>query len=404
MRRRPRTRPAVALLALTLFGCGGGGSGSGGATSAPQSTPSASNQVTVKVMQDPDISNVATINIPYVTVTVCDSNGSCQSVDHVVVDTGSYGLRILKSAVSQLVLPPVAGSVPGQSLAECATFLDGYMWGSVAMAGVRIGGEKTTTNIPIQLIADPSLPSAPSPSCTGTGPDESTLVGIGGNGILGVGQFVNDAGLYYSCSASSCTALTTANGNIPSSQQVSNPVASFPTDNNGVILQMPGVPGTGAATASGVLTFGIGTQSDNDLGGYSILRADFNGNFSATLQGQTYGSSFIDSGSNRNFATLSGVPTNSYGDYAPPALTTYPITLSPNVGSGTALPTQIQVIDSEQLDFSNMAFNDIDDPGTSSGAAGYVDLGFPYFFGKSIALVIAGRNSPQGVGPLYGIR
>ena len=354
-------------------------------------------------MQDPDITTATTPNIPYVTITLCDSNGSCQSVDHIVVDTGSYGLRVLKSAVTQLVLPAVAGSSPGEELGECATFLDGYMWGSVVEASVQIGAEKTRTAIPVQLIADPTLPAAPSPSCTGTGPNESNLVGVGGNGILGVGQFINDDGLYYSCSASACTALTTANSNIPVSQQVSNPVAAFEADNNGVILQMPGVPSSGAATASGTLTFGVGTQADNGIGGYAILQADGNGNFSATLQGQTYGSSFMDTGSNFNFATLSGVPVNAQGDYAPTALTSYPVTLTPSVGSGNPLSTQIQVIDSQQLDVSYMAFDDVDDPATSAGPAGYVDLGMPYFYGKSIALVISGMSSPAGVGPLYAL-
>ncbi len=403
MRVRATYRTLLAALALALTGCGGGGGGGSG-TSGAVSSPSAANQVTVTVMQDPDIAGVATTNIPYVTLTVCDTNGSCESVDHIVVDTGSYGLRILKTAVPQLVLPPDAGSSPGEHMGECVTFLDGYMWGSVAQASVQIGGEKTTTNIPIQLIADPSLPSAPSPSCTGTGPDESNLVGIGGNGILGIGPFVSDAGLYYSCGASSCTALTTASANIPVSQQVSNPVAAFLVDNNGVILQMPSVPSTGAATASGVLTFGIGTQSDNSISGYAMLQADPSGDFSATLQGQIYGSSFIDSGSNLNFATLSGVAINSRGDYAPTGLSSYPVTLTPNVGLGSALATQIQVIDSEQLDFSNMAFDDIDDPGTSAGPSGYVDLGMPFFYGRSVAFVISGRASPEGVGPLYGVQ
>lgn len=399
---RSACRLAAGALALALAACGGGGSPPAG--SAPPAVATAANQVPVSVMQEPAIANKRTINIPYVTVTVCDAAGNCQAVDHVVVDTGSYGLRILRSALNQLSLAPMTVSAPPGRLGECATFLGGYLWGSVARATVKIGGEQTTAPVPVQLIADPALPSAPSPSCTGTGTDIGSLDALGGNGILGVGHFVHDQGVYYSCSASSCTQLTSATGNVPVSEQVANPVASFATNNNGVILEMPPVPDAGAPTATGVLTFGVATQADNAIAGYSILAADAGGNFTAVLQGQTYGASFIDSGSNRTFATLSGVPLNRSGDYAPTAATTYPVTLRPNVGGGASIATGIRVKDSEQIDASFMAIGNIADPGTAAGPSGYVDLGMPYFYGRSIAILMSGRTSPQGTGPLYAIQ
>ena len=75
-------------------------------------------------------------------------------------------------------------------------------------------------------------------------------------------------------------------------------VASFATDNNGVIVELPAVSGA-EATVSGSLIFGIlGTQSNNGLGKRNGFwdRLQF-GNFMTTYQSAEY-ESFLDSGSN----------------------------------------------------------------------------------------------------------
>ena len=51
---------------------------------------------------------------------------------------------------------------------------------------------------------------------------------------------------------------------MPLAQQVVNPVTKFAVNNNGVIVQLPPVT-TSAASATGTLVFGIGTQSNNTL-------------------------------------------------------------------------------------------------------------------------------------------
>jgi len=383
------------ICTLVLTGCGGGGGG--GSTSAtPQ--PSVANQVALTVEQDPAINGFPTVNLPYVSVTLCDKTGNCQTIDHIVVDTGSYGLRVLASAVTSLNLP-ISTTVGGGALAECATFLGGYMWGGVHNATIKMAGE-TASNIPVELMGDPNLPSTAPTLCQAqaAGGDIGNLNGIGGNGLLGVGQFVEDQGSYFACvggASGSCnTTLVVA------TNQVSNPVAFFATNNNGVILQMPAISLLGQLSATGTLTFGIDTQANNSVAGYKILPADYLGNFTATIAGQVFTQSFIDSGSNYSFMNLPAYNTNVYGDYAPAAYTTLSGTLTSNtVLTNPAIPVQLGVINTIMLNFASFtAFNDIIDPGSS----GTADLGMPFFYGQSIAFLISGKQVTEGVGPLYG--
>ena len=385
---------AVSFATLFLSGCGGGGGGIS-TTNAP-SPPNLPNQVAMTVEQEPAINAFPTVNLPYVTVTLCDKTGRCQAVDHVVVDTGSYGLRILASAVTSLNLP-ITTTGAGGALAECATFLGGFMWGGVHSATIKIA-EETASSIPVELIGDSSLPSTAPTQCQNRGSDIGNLNGIGGNGLLGVGQFLEDQGSYFSCvngPSGSCSPTLVAPSN-----QVSNPVAYFATDNNGVILQMPAISIYGQKSATGTLTFGIDTQANNSLASYRILPADYLGNFTATISGQPYTQSFIDSGSNYNFMTLPGYNTNIYGDYAPPGYTTLAGTLTSNsMPSSPPIPIQLGMINTNMLNFASFtAFNDIIDPGSS----GTADLGMPFIYGQSIALLISGQQVNEGVGPLFG--
>ena len=72
------------------------------------------------------------VNIAYVTVRICRaSTTQCQDVDHVQVDTGSSGLRILASALGSVVLD-VEAAPGGLPIAECMQFADGSSFGPVA--------------------------------------------------------------------------------------------------------------------------------------------------------------------------------------------------------------------------------------------------------------------------------
>ena len=64
---------------------------------------------------------------------------------HVLVDTGSYGLRIMASALAAAGLTQSDLAEPnnaGNMLAECLPFADGYTWGPLVALDVGIGGER----------------------------------------------------------------------------------------------------------------------------------------------------------------------------------------------------------------------------------------------------------------------
>ena len=152
-----------AVLCLTAIACGGGGGGTAG-TGQPPPPPPTNNTASVIVDEGP--SN-ASVNTMFTSVTVCvpGSTSSCQTIDHIQVDTGSYGLRIL-APVLTLTLP-VETLANGSSLAECTQFVDGFSWGPVVTADFQIAGE-TAKSLPVQVIGDSRFTNIPS-ECSGTG-------------------------------------------------------------------------------------------------------------------------------------------------------------------------------------------------------------------------------------------
>jgi Protein of unknown function (DUF3443) len=130
-----------------------------------------------------------TVNTPFISVKVCvPGTSTCQTIDHVEVDTGSIGLRLISTVVT-ISLPALKDS-SNNPLAECLQFADGTSWGSLATADVTLptSGE-SAKSVNVQLIGASSAGSPPS-ACTGTA--ENSVDTFGANGIIGVGPFVND--------------------------------------------------------------------------------------------------------------------------------------------------------------------------------------------------------------------
>ena len=143
------------------------------------------------------------VNTSFTTVTVCvPGTSNCQTIDHVLVDTGSVGLRLLSAGAAggqlNLSLPPVIGLVNQAPLSECAPFVSGFLWGPLVQADVLTlpdGTGEQASNIPIQVVGQPGQPSPPV-ACSSSGVDLGTLHALGANGILGIGVFAADCGIW----------------------------------------------------------------------------------------------------------------------------------------------------------------------------------------------------------------
>src|SRR5213082_420199 len=321
-RHRQRGKPVRKSVALSsiqlgfLAACGGGGY----MTTPPPptqmiATPGPPNVETITVDAGPPAATFASFNTAFVSVTVCvPGTSTCKTIDHIWLDTGSSGLRIIASV---LTAPP-AITLPSEKdagmnpFAECYQFVDGTIWGSLGVADITLPvSMETASNVHVHIIGDPAYPTVGS-GCTGV--PLSTVSAFGANGILGVGPFAQDCGsfcvttspappVYYSCPSSS----TCAAANVSLTEQVANTVTMFTTDNRGVIVELPAVGSAGATTVSGSLVFGIGTRTNNGLGTATVLPEDPNFFITATYKGTDYTGGYLDSGSNGNFFTDSSL-------------------------------------------------------------------------------------------------
>jgi len=286
-----------------------------------------------------------------------------------------------------------AETVSGKTVADCAGFADGNAWGTVRTADLTIGGE-TASSVPIHVLGDlpQSAAGGTSNSCA-SGTLNDTSSAIAAHGILGVGTAKFDCGLgcantaangvYYGCATSggvtSCTDLA-----VPESQQVTNPIRLFATDNNGVILNMPAVTSSGSTSASGFLTFGIGTASNNALptSGIQQITTDHYGTAkTASLSGTGVSTAFFDTGSNGLFY-LDGSLTwcvFARGFYCPTSTASRTPSVTGYNGVTASIPLSIANAESLFRD-GGYAYNNVG--GTMSGTS--FDFGMPFFYGRTV--------------------
>jgi len=404
---------AFVVLALSLAGCGSGGGGSSTSTSSGVTLTPAVNNVQPIVVDNGPTGLPAGYNVDaaFTTVTICvPGTTTCQSIDHVMVDTGSSGLRILGSALTLTL--PVSITPAGAPLGNCIQYADNsYQWGPVALGDIKLAGEMASS-VPIQITGQAGFAAAPS-GCSAGGTAVDTVLALGANGLLGVGNYRQDCGpactltstnpgLYFACGSQGCAATT-----VSLAGQLQNPVWMFPQDNNGLAIVLPQVGASGQATVSGSMIFGINTQSNNSLGAATAQALDEVGNFTTTFNGVAYSSSFIDSGSNGLYFLTSaqtGLPecagqlSGWYCPASPVSLTA--ITSGPNPNGG-AVPVSTNVafsIANATALFStpNAAFNNLG--GTNPGT---FDWGLPFFFGRTVFIGIESQLSPAGVGPYW---
>ncbi len=404
-------KPVVALVVLLpllsiLASCGGGNSG--GTEVIPP--PIATNVEPMTVDTGPAGLSARAVNIPYITITICDAANNCQTIDHIEVDTGSSGLRILGSALT-INLPPLTSG--GTAVAECTQFADGSSFGPLVVGNLTLPtSQKSVTGLTIQVIGAANYPSVPA-DCPGT--PENTLDAFGAKGILGVGPFVQDCGAacagagfptgwYYTCpTPSSCAAASLA-----LASQVSNPVSFFSADNNGVIVELPAVASSGATSVSGSLVFGIDTASNNNFGTASVATASTDLAYvQVTYNGTVFNNGALDSGSNAVYFTDSGIPqcATAKGLYCPNA--TLNLTATLKGVNNTVLTAPFTVGNAETLLTNNQTAGAIPGlggviPASVTGTTAIqFDLGLPFFFGRNVFTGIEGKAAGAYTGPFY---
>jgi hypothetical protein len=385
----------LALISACGGGGGGGGSSNGGGNGSGGQTPVLN---TLAITVDGSAGNV---NQPMVTITVCaHGSGVCQTIDHVLLDTGSTGLRIMAQALSANLATAFAQQAG--TLANCEQFIQAYSWGPVRQADITLGNEPVVTSA-VQVMDDSFVPAAPA-LCTSNGSLQSfnSLSALGANAILGVGSYKEDCGslcvntaqngFYYNCTARTCSPTTVA-----LTSQLRNPVALLPTDNNGVIIDLPAVAAGGQASLTGTLIFGIGTQGNNGLGSASVYTLDANNDIKTTYKERVMTGSFIDSGSNGWFfddAAILACGGANTGFYCP--ATTLALTAIITGMNGMQSPT-IPFSVGNAAAMTNSVLPGL--AGPSDGSSTSFDWGLPFFFGRRVYTAIEQMGAPGGTAP-----
>jgi Protein of unknown function (DUF3443) len=344
------------------------------------------------------------VNVPYTSVTICAvGTSNCTTVNNVLIDTASFGLRIFGSQIRNLGIS--ANTNDGDEVGECALFGSGSTWGSISTVNVTIGGEPQIT-IPIQVIDDLGAFAAAPKVCTQgsvlmSSPSEARF-----NGILGIGQNQNDTDftLYFDCSGNDCSALSS----IPIADVVVDPVAEFPVDNNGLVVSLPSIPASGTADTTGTIFFGIGTESNNtppdsvqvyfensDVGSDNYLTIDtvFNGDTAPGI---------FDTGSNGLFFNDSSITecSEDVGFYCPSSALSFSATNESIDSSASSTVDFVVKNAANLLDSDNSAFDDLG--GTFDGGSSFdeFDWGLPFFFNRTVFIENSGAQSSLGTGPL----
>jgi len=390
-----------------LAGCGGSGN------STPVGVPpngGTGNVLAIAVDGGPVAGSIYP-NGAFASVTICNPGSTtCQTIDGILVDTGSYGLRILSSAITLTGLQALTSN--GGTLYNCINFADSsFLWGTAAIADVEMAGEKASSET-VQVIADPTGFTIPT-ECSNGGFDEDQQSLLGANGILGIGPEPVDCGdacdpnfnggvppsgdPYYVCTT------TCAAASVPIGQQVQNPVVLFATDNNGTIIQLATLSGA-AATQTGSLIFGIGTQTNNQVPSSALIFAldqANNDTFSTTYKGQLLTGSFIDSGSNGFFFPDATIPTcaDFTAFYCPTSLLSLSAVNTETLAVTGATSTVSFSIDNTDNLFAegngaDAAFSTLGGPNI-----GGFDYGLPFFYGRSVFTSIDGQPVPSNTPP-----
>lgn len=393
----------VTAICLNIVACGGGGSGTSGGNNGPYNPPAPTPATPTPVPTSGNFAHILisqgnsgicnNINIPCVSVTICQPGNpnNCDTVNNILVDTGSYGLRVFRSLLTNTGNSLVTMQSGGSSVAECVSYADGHSnWGPVQYAVVNMGGISTVESIPIQVLST-SFPGAQN-NCPGA---DSTPEQFGLNGIIGVGPWQTDAGVsrYYACNNGNCTFLA------PPPAYVTNPIIKFPSgNNNGLTLVFGSVAQSGVTGADGYAIFGVASVPSNTPGAVNVFQIETSNNnipinVDSFFQGQTY-SSFLDTGSNFLYfdnAFLALCPYN-VGLFCPSGNTSETAIMTGTNGVNPSVANIFFTIGNAValLNSGNTAFSNI---GSVFVGINGIDWGLPFYLGRTTYMIFAGESA-----------
>ncbi|AXI01514.1 DUF3443 family protein [Aquirhabdus parva] len=407
----------LGLSMMSLAGCGGGGGGSAAPapTSAPTPPAAANNVVPISIGAG---ASPRYINSLYVSVKICaPGTQNCTSIDRVLLDTGSTGLRIAASALPASFELPNKVDANNQRYAQCFQFVGGNTWGGLKTADLYMGGE-VAQKLDLQVVDDSSFASQPA-ACSNSSASSGNFLSDGVNGILGISSAVSDCGVdcsgqvanpvYYVCTnTQSCTSIT-----MPVANQLKNPITLFANDNNGSAITLPAVPVQGAVSVTGSLIFGIGTQNNNGLGNATVLQVnpgDFT--FRADYNNATYVDSYMDSGTNLYVIpnVNNTIPTCSDSDkkaknlFCPTTSLDRSATIFGQNNLSKVVP--FSVGNASSLFAQNPSFAVFNNIATASSKSTSLEtssfvFGLPFFLGKTVFTAIEGKTTPSSTPTPY---
>ena len=381
------------------------GGASGSTLLTVNSAASGSNVLTLTV-NGSNCSNCSYQNKPCVSVTVCSPGTStCQTHQRY-----SAGYRKLRPADIQVAPDGVSlnqVTSGSGSLAECIQYVDGSSdWGPVQTADVILGNEPAVT-VPIQVI-DSTFGTVPS-SCgiPDTDPANKDSTEFWASASLPRtavrdAQRTQTSGCITSAADRPVPATTA-----PLSNQVQNPVALLPVDNNGVILQLPSV-----------------SSRRDDLGqrqpcardrhpveqhsfrGHDVSRQLHLGEFTTVFNGSTYSQSFIDSGSNGLYfpapSTVLPACTGPFTGWFCPSSTTSLTATTKGFTGSPSNTVSFEIGNAVSLfNSGNRVFFELGGSVTGPPASLFFDWGLPFFLGRSVYVGIEGKTSSLGTGPYW---
>ena len=339
-----------------------------------------------------------------VTLTLCaPGTQRCAIIDNIMVDTGAVGLRLEASAVPDwLRLPPHVGPRDEQR-AQCVHFLHDDAWGLLHRADLHLGG-MTARDLVVQILDDEE-PRRP-PSCR-----RSPILPTS-NGTLGLGPYATDCRgaceqsperpTLFACETMACHPVA---GPIAEADRMPNPVALFAGYDNGLIIDLPPAPRGGTRSVTGMLTFGVGTAENNQLGGAALLPLDARGRFTTVYEGTEYPESYIDSGTGTYIVPGHALPRCADHPWA--------LCVTPErefgavmVGRNAApLPMPFRIGSYDAVAASGSGASGAVATAAEGSSRAFV-WGAPFFLGKRVGLLMEGRRAPgaSGItGPLYAI-